>query len=338
MATVRYDDRISSLWGGKRLRLAIEAAGIALWSWNADTDLFDMDDHACDLWGVVPAGAVTLKDLSKYIHSGDRDRVRAAFTATQRVLGAYEIDFRVMVGDDVRWISARGKGDEDGIVERVVFGTFLDVSGRKQAEEINELLAGEMAHRVKNLLAIASGLTAITARSATSAPELADALTRRLIALGRAHDLTRSVPGGGGDGDGALLSDLLAVLLAPYDDDGTFGGRLRVAVPMMRVGERAATTLALVIHELATNALKYGALSNATGSLDLSHCPEKDGFVLQWVERGGPPIVRPTGAGGFGSSLVRRSMASQLGGSIDYDWSSDGVVISLRIEPDRLAR
>lgn len=328
-------DHISSFWGAKRLRLAVEAAGVALWSWNVDSDLFEMDDRAFELWGVPPSGAVTFEDLSINIHPLDRDRVRAAFAATRAVLGAYEIDFRVMIDTDVRWISVRGKGDDVGIVDRVMFGIFLDVSGRKQAEESHELLAGEMSHRVKNLLAIASGLTEITARSAKSAPEMAKALTQRLIALGRAHDLTRPVPGG--DGEGALLGDLIAVLLAPYDEDGAFSGRVRVAVPRMRVGERAATTLALVIHELATNSLKYGSLSTAAGSLDVSQVVEHDGCVLLWTERGGPPVTAPPGPGGFGSTLMKRSMAGQLGGSIEYDWSSEGVVIALRIDPSRLA-
>ena len=316
------------------MRLAVEAAGLALWSWNVDTDNFEMDDNAFELWGVPPSGNVTFEDLSLRIHPEDRDRVRAAFSATRAVLGAYEFDFRIIIGDHVRWISARGKGNDEGIVDRVMFGIFLDVSGRKQAEESHELLAGEMSHRVKNLLAIATGLTAITARSATSAPEMAKALTQRLIALGRAHDLTRPLPDS--EEDGALLGDLLTVLLAPYDDEGAFSGRVRVAVPRMRVSERAATTLALIIHELATNSLKYGSLSTAAGNLDLSHSVDEEGFVLFWTERGGPPVTAPAGSAGFGSSPIQRSITHQLGGSVEYDWSSEGVVIALRIDPARL--
>ena len=123
-----------------------------------------------------------------------------------------------MVGDEIRWISARGQGDDAGIVGRIMYGIFLDVTGRKQAEEGHELLAGEMSHRVKNLLAIAAGLTAITSRSAATTAEMAQELTQRLTALGRAHDLVRPLPGQGGKA--ALLGDLLTVLLAPYDDTG----------------------------------------------------------------------------------------------------------------------
>lgn len=248
------------IWDAEQLRLAITAAGVALWSWNVDTNRFTMDERAFNLWGVLLSESVTFDDLSLHIHPADRDRVKAAFAATRAIIGPYEIDFRIMVGEEVRWVSARGQGNDAGIVGRIMYGIFIDVTGRKQAEEGHELLAGEMSHRVKNLLAIATGLTAITSRSAKTTTGMAQELTHRLTALGRAHDLVRPLPGN--SGKAALLGDLLTVLLAPYDDMGAFSGRVRVSVPRMGVGEQAATTLALVIHELATNSLKYGALSS----------------------------------------------------------------------------
>ena len=189
------------VWEAKNLRRAIDAAGVALWSWNVDTDRLTMDQRAYDLWGVPRSeDDVTFEDLSSHIHPADRDRVRAAFAATRGVLGAYEIDFRIMVGDEVRWISARGQGDDVGMVDRIMFGIFIDVTGRKQAEEGHELLAVTMSHRVKNLLAIASGLTAMTSRSAATTADMARDLTHRLTALGRAHDLVRPASGPGGKG------------------------------------------------------------------------------------------------------------------------------------------
>jgi len=181
------------------------------------------------------------------------------------------------------------QGSDADIVGRIMYGIFLDVTGRKQAEEGHELLAGEMSHRVKNLLAIAAGLTAITSRSAASATDMARELTHRLTALGRAHDLVRPLPGD--EGKAALLGDLITVLLAPYDDMGAFSGRVRVSVPRMGVGEKSATTLALVIHELATNSLKYGALSAESGTLDVSCNPNDREVVVVWTERGGPPVA-----------------------------------------------
>jgi len=324
------------LWATEHLRLAITAAGVALWSWNVDTDELRMDDQAFDLWGLARSEKVTFEDLSAHIHPADRDRVRAAFAATRAVVGAYEIDFRIIVGDELRWISARGQGEDVGIVGRIMFGIFLDVTGRKQAEEGHELLAGEMSHRVKNLLAIASALTAITSRSTTSAVDMARELTQRLTALGRAHDLIRPLPGH--EGKAALLGDLLSVLLAPYDDLGAFCGRIRVSVPRMGVGEVSATTLAMVVHELATNSLKYGALSSATGTLDVSCAPPDKDLIIVWTERGGPPVSTPERVGGFGSTLVTRSLETQLGGSIDRQWLEEGVVVTVKINRDKLAR
>lgn len=326
---------IAHEWQPEHLRLAVTAAGVALWAWNVDTDQFTMDEQGFALWGMPWRDAVTFDELSAHIHPADRDRVRAAFAATRAVLGRYETDFRIMVNEDVRWVAARGQGEDVGIVGRTMFGIFFDVTGRKQAEESNELLAGEMSHRVKNLLTIASALTSITSRSATSTEEMAHQLTERLRALGRAHDLVRPLPSG--QGDAALLGDLISVLLAPYDDMGAFKGRIRVAVERMGVGENAATGLALVIHELATNSMKYGSLSVPAGTLDVSSHLEGADLVLTWLERGGPAVTAPGDAAGFGSKLVRRSVAAQLGGTISYEWSPEGLIVTVRMDRARVA-
>jgi two-component sensor histidine kinase len=323
-----------SYWDESRLRLAVLAAGVALWSWHIDTDRLDLDDLAFELWAISPSDNVTFEDLSKRIHPADRDRVRAAFAATKAIIGPYELDFRIIIDDEVRWISARGQGVEKDAADQVVLGIFLDVTGRKQAEEGHELLAGEMSHRVKNLLTIASSLTAITARSASTTTQMADDLMERLSALGRAHDLVRPLPGY--QGKAVLLGDLLTVLLAPYDATGAFKGRIRVAVPRMGVGEGAATALALVFHELATNAMKYGALSHEEGTLDVSCDASADEMVVVWTERGGPPVSAPPGKG-FGSSLVARSMSRQLGGSLDHAWDPEGLIVTIRMNAGRLA-
>jgi len=294
-----------------------------------------MDERAFDLWGVPTGGPVTFEDLSAHIHPKDLDRVRAGFAATRSVKGAYEIDFRIVVGKEERWVSARGQGDDAGIVDRVMTGIFLDVTQRKQAEEAHELLAGEMTHRVKNLLAVAAALTNLTSRSAATTTEMARDLTHRLAALGRAHDLVRPEPGQ--KVKAALLGDLLTVLLAPYDEMGAFRGRVRISVPRMSVGESAATTLALVVHELATNALKYGALSAADGMLDVSCNGSGEHVVIVWTERGGPTVVAPKKPEGFGRKMADRGMSGQLGGSIEYDWAAAGVVVKLEVNRDRLA-
>jgi two-component sensor histidine kinase len=323
------------VWQEKHLRLAVEAASVALWSWNVDDNRFAMDVRSFDLWGLPWSPYVSFEELSAHIHPADRDRVRAAFTATRSVAGSYEIDFRIMLADVVRWISARGQGADAGIVDHMMFGVFLDVTGRKQAEEGSELLAGEMSHRVKNLLSIATSLTHLTARNAASVADMAGELTQRHTSLGRAHDVVRPLPGE--QGKAALLGDLISVLLSPYDETAAFSGRIRVAVARMGVGERTATTLAMVIHELATNSVKYGALSCAEGALDVSSVSNGADLELIWAETGGPTIESRPELSGFGSRLISRSVASQLGGELHYDWQESGLVVTVRMRQDRLA-
>jgi two-component sensor histidine kinase len=322
-------------WDEAHLRQAVLAAGVALWSWRVDTDRLTMDEQGYLLWGVTPRDDLKFEDLSERIHPADRDRVREAFNATRAIVGPYETDFRILVGADVRWISARGQGSDADIAMRTMYGVFLNVTVRKQAEEGNELLAGEMSHRVKNLLTIAAALATITSRSTANVKDMARELTQRLQALGRAHDLVRPLPGR--DGTAALLGDLITVLLAPYVDLGAFSGRIRVSVPRMGVGEAAAQTLALVIHELATNSLKYGALSQDTGTLDVSCAPHTDHVVIVWTERGGPAVTAPTGPPGYGTQLVSRTMQRQLGGSIEYVWTPLGLIASLSVDANSLS-
>ncbi|USQ95346.1 sensor histidine kinase [Caulobacter sp. RL271] len=180
---------------------------------------------------------------------------------------------------------------------------------------------------------MASALTAMTSRSAETKEEMAQDLTQRLAALGRAHDLVRPVPG---QTENATLLGDLSVLLRPYDDIGAFSGRVRVGVPRLGVGAAAATSLALVLHELATNSVKHGALSTPTGLLDIGCLAEGDDTVIAWTERGGPAVTAPADAKGFGSKLLNRVVETQFHGRITYDWRQDGLVARLYLPTARL--
>lgn len=322
------------VWSEDHLRIATDAAGVALWSWNVDTDSIAMDERAHGLWDMPAGEVVTFEDLSARIHPEDFDRVRAAFAATRQKFGAYEIDFRILHGGEVHWISARGRGEDQGIVGRIMFGVFLDVTERKMAEEAREMLSNEMSHRVKNLFAIAAALTVIASRSAATPKEMARDLTERLVALGQAHELVRPVLGQ--QKRAAPLGDLLAVLLAAYDDKGIIGSRIQVSVPDILVGEGAITAMALVVHELATNSIKYGALSTEAGSLDVTCTANDSEMVLVWTESGGPPVSAPSEQTGFGSVLVKKTITRNLGGTIAFDWPPEGVIVTLRMNSARL--
>lgn len=324
----------NSIWDESRLRSATMAAGVGLWSWNVDTDEFTLDDRSCELWGVPNIGTTTFETLSSRIHPQDLDRVRSAFHETRDLLGLYEIDFRILVEDQVRWISARGQGTDDGIVGRILFGVFLDVSMRKKAEIARDIITQEMDHRIKNLFAITSALTRVSFKATDTKEEMAADLSERLQALSRAHSLIRPDPNRKHNSTG--LKELLTVLLSPYADKNSSANNLRVSAPDINVCEGAATALALITHELATNSVKYGALSVEGGSLTV-RCVDTEGDVLiLWTERGGPPVVAPYERKGFGSRLVSSNVSERLDGELNVDWQAEGIVVKIRVKKARL--
>lgn len=322
------------VWDVEKLRIATDAAGITLWSWNVDTDRLEMDERGHVLWGVPNTGTITFEILSARIHPKDLDRVRAAFAATRDMLGAYETDFRIIVHGNIRWISARGRGDDQGIVGRIMYGVFIDVTERKKAEEAREMLAGEMNHRVKNLFAITAALTTISARSTETKDEMVKDLRQRIFALSKAHDMVR--PDYGQQKKAARLGDLLVTLLGPYGHTHTKAERVHISTPELLVGEKSATALALVVHELATNSMKYGALSSETGTLEVTCSAEGGEVKIVWSESGGPTTSKPAGQSGFGTKLVVSSLSDQLGGTISADWPKTGAVITLKMSEARL--
>lgn len=329
-----WDGTSPVVWDTAHLRVAADAAGVALWSWNVDTDEIAMDERSHQLWGVPKKGRVTFEELSAQIHPEDLDRVRSSFQATRAIFGAYDIDFRIQYGNETRWIAARGRGDDMGIIGRIMFGIFLDVTERKRSEELHEMQAWEMSHRIKNLFALTAALSMIASRSTDTSAEMAADLSRRLAALGVAQDLVRPTLGST-ISRAAPLTELFALLLAPYSEESA--GRIAINLPALPVGETAATAIALIVHELATNSIKYGALSSASGRLDVSGTANQDDLVIVWREQGGPTIDAPPERRGFGSKLVARTISGQLNGAIDTEWKHEGVVVTLRMNQARLA-
>ena len=326
---------LQSHWDTGRLRTAADAGGVALWSWNVATDEIELDGRAHELWAIPVGAPVTFEDLSSRIHPVDLTRVRRELEAAQSVPGQYEIDFRVMIDDKVRWISARGCGGGEGMVGSVLFAIFLDVTQRKEDEDVREMLVQEMSHRIKNLFSVTSALTVISARSTDTKAEMTRDLTSRLIALGKAHDLVR--PTDGKEQRSASLESVLSSLLAPYAENEAGMKRVTTSVPDVEVKQTAITSLALVVHELATNSIKYGALSAPDGAIDVYGRDQGMEIEIVWTERGGPPIHASTRPHGFGSKLIHKSMTRQLGGSIALDWQTSGVVVTMRMNRNRLS-
>ncbi len=199
----------------------------------------------------------------------------------------------------------------------------------QEALERQELLTREMNHRVKNVFAITGSLIRHTARSSATPDEMAETLSGRLHALAGAHAAVRVVDGE--IASSADIANLTETILRPYKDSGHFsyeGARIRL-------GDRAANALAMIFHELATNAVKYGALKT-DGTVALHWTTDGDTFVVRWIETGGPTIESPPATTGFGTRLTAAG-ALQLGGEIVHDWQPSGLATTIRIPVDRLA-
>ncbi|WP_225890091.1 PAS domain S-box protein [Indioceanicola profundi] len=235
------------------------------------------------------------------------------------------------------WLSHKAAfRNEQGIVVGLV-GTSTDLTARKRAENDRQLLVRELNHRVKNLFSITTGMVNMTARSASSVRDMASALTGRLMALAQAHELIRPAVTGISFGDETTsLDELVKAILAPHLPPDT--GRLCSGGPDVRIGPTAATSLALVLHELATNAAKYGALSTPAGCLDVAWASAEGQLTVTWKEVGGPAVDAPPAREGFGSRLARMGMGSQLNGTILYAWRTIGAEITLVASLERLGK
>lgn len=192
----------------------------------------------------------------------------------------------------------------------------------KKSLDQQEILAKEMSHRVKNVFAIADGLIRVSARNASTKEELAESLTGRLRALSDAHSLVRRSFSTTGSSEGVPLREIFERVLKPYGNSSSMDG------PDIKLGEQATNNIALVFHEFATNAAKHGALRDA-GFISVNWHEDDNRIVIDWRESGGPAVSKPSKTG-FGSSLVRSTLAS-LKGEANYDWDEDGLHVTITL-------
>jgi PAS domain S-box-containing protein len=326
----------------QRLGLAIEATELGLWEWDAQSGRVFWSERQKEIFGLPPDAAVTFESWREALHPEDRD---AVLEAVGRVNdpgsgGRLRLEHRILrPSGEVRWLQASGQmiyeSGEGPKKPLRLLGTVIDITDRKRAEEDRQVLVRELNHRVKNLFAVASGMVSLTARSATSPQEMGKALRGRLETLGRAHSLIApALSGGGVENRSAAMNELVRAVLAPYEETG----RITAEGEALKVGPNATTALTLVLHELATNALKYGALSTEAGRLAIAWRLDGGSLVLTWAESGGPAVEGAPATEGFGSQLARKSITGQLGGRIHFDWRREGLNLTMTLPVDRLER
>jgi PAS domain S-box-containing protein len=224
-------------------------------------------------------------------------------------------------------LSVSAVRDASGVV--VGIAKFAhDISDRKAAEQHRQLLLREMSHRVKNVFALTSAILTLSAKGDRAPDGLVPEVQSRLAALARAHELTLPDLKKGQVTTATTLHALLGAVTSAFNQ--ATDARLSVDGPDPEISGQAATSLALVFHELATNAAKYGAFSTDRGKVSVRSAIIGDKLVVQWLERGGP-MVEPPGSQGFGTQMSDGTIRGLLRGTLERDWSPDGLGIRISV-------
>ncbi|HEX6010885.1 MAG TPA: PAS domain S-box protein [Geminicoccaceae bacterium] len=303
----------------ERFRLLADTVPDIVWTAAPDGAITYANERWFEYCGIAPqANARGWPEL--VLHPDDRERCLALWTRSLRDGAPYEIEVRNRRHDGAyRWFLTRAVPVRDGDGRVVAwFGATTDIDDRKRGEEERELLLRELRHRIKNVFALVHGLAAQSLRHGASPAEFGPAFLGRLDTLARVSTLLRP--------DDRETADLRAVAEAALEPYRAAGG-LRIDGPAVELPPTVARNLGLVLHELATNATKYGALSDGDGSVRLAWSVEGGPggrlLVLDWAERGGPEVAPPSRRG-FGCTLIERTVAHGLGGKVLLEFPPAG--------------
>jgi len=307
----RYDNQ--------RVALVLETTGLAEFEWHVAPDQLFISDRVRELTGIEQGSmrGESREFSFRFVHPDDRERVRREVNEELEATGRYCTEYRMVRPSDnrVRWMRGAGQLTKapDGTARLI--GVLQDITDRQLDEEHREALLAELDHRVKNVLASVQALAAQSARKTTSLDSFLKTFAGRLKAMASAHELLTATRW-----RGAALGDIAAAELG-----GLAPGQARWEGPEIVLTPRAANAVSLALHELATNAVKFGALSVDAGRVQLSWGErEGGGFELEWTEQGGPSVSQPKRRG-FGGTLLEQVVARELGGEVTVDFHRQGV-------------
>jgi two-component system CheB/CheR fusion protein len=280
----------------ERLRLALEASRMGDWIWDPATDVVTFSERGAEIFGIPPGPHMTWTAMQALLHPEDARRAAAGVEAAIATRGGYDVEYRIRRPSDGAdlWVAAKGQVTlgADGRVVGMI-GVVQDVTERKAAEERQALLIRELHHRVKNTLATVQAIVGSTARTASSIDEFYQAFVGRIVSLAQTHTLLTE-----DYWQTASLTQLLRNELGPYDDESD--RRVTIEGPPVELTSEAAVPIGMAIHELTTNAAKYGALSDG-GRVEVGWTvkgdPDRSMLHFSWVEAGGPPSARRSARG-----------------------------------------
>jgi PAS domain S-box-containing protein len=314
----------------RRLSAAIAIAQLGAFEWDLETGRAILDDRAREIFAFDADNPLMMDDVVARIDAADFARVKAE-QAVAEAAGRTrrEHEYRIYLPDgSTRHIAAVSDTVHatDGRPVRMI-GVFDDVTEKRRAESRQRLLINELNHRVKNTLATVQSIAAQTLRSADDVRRAREAFEARLVALAAAHDLLTAQ-----SWNGARLTDVVATAMAPFET--TQRSQVSRSGPPVWLTAPRALALSLALHELATNAAKYGALSIPEGRVTIRWTLSVGELALSWREEGGPP-VEPPARSGFGTRLLQRSLAHELRGDVAVTYAPEGVRCEIRFEVEQ---
>lgn len=306
--------------------LAMLASHMGTWRYTMADNICVYDENAQRLYGLTEARFLhDEQGVKAKFHPEDLELMwsRVAKALDPKGDGRYDVEYRVKQLDGSwRWLSAWGlvefEGEGPDRKPVAISGASRDLSERKQAEDLQRLMLNELNHRVKNTLATVQAITALTLRRAPDLPSAQEALNRRIRSMARAHDLLIARAW-----TGANLSDVVTRAVDAFTPT-----QMSVKGPPADVSPKHALALSMALHELGTNATKYGALSRPEGLVRIGWDVKRSILHMRWRESGGPIVVPPLRKG-FGSRLLEELIVHDLGGRTKLNYDPAGVRFSL---------
>jgi PAS domain S-box-containing protein len=320
-------ERAERVWqaSNDRLQSALDAARLGSWHYDPLHRVFSWDARSKEIFGVTEDRA-TVEEFMNWVHPDDEEKVWAAY---HRALDPAQPErsptqFRLRRGDgEVRWVETQGLARLQGAgrERRVVsfIGTVQDITERKEQQEREHLLMREINHRAKNMLSVVEAIAHQTA--AKTREDFIERFSERIQALAANQDLLIR-----DEWRGVEVEDLVCAQLAPFA--GLIGSRIVVRGPELRLNAASAQAIGLALHELVTNAGKYGSLSTERGRVDVIWGLANNIFTMSWTEREGPPVSAPERRG-FGSIVMEAMVKRSVAGAVDLEYASPGLTWGL---------
>jgi PAS domain S-box-containing protein len=304
----------------ERLRFTLKAGGFGTWTLDLATERLVPSVICKENFGRSAADTFSYADLKACILPEDFDYWQAAVTAALGGDGALDIEYRILTPQgQLRWIEIRAQTRFDAQGQPLsMAGVSMDITARKESEAHRNLLIQELNHRVKNTLATVQAIVDQSLRSNRSIEQIKSTISHRLMALAGAHDVLA-----GDNWNRVRIHEVVSAAMKPFADGQN--PRIHYNGDEAILSERSSTALSLALHELATNAVKYGALSCPEGQVSIDWRFQNDEFYLVWTETNGPRVEPPKRTG-FGTRMIEQALASSLQGKAFIDYRPEGIV------------